>query len=186
MTNRILLLWIAYALFAGFALGGSFVSGLFTPHLVTTGCVEGIPQSDCQTPEQRREAAEAALNRYTKWLMISTAILAAATIALGIATIGLYLAGERQLRHFRTLPKGSCGLTSLGRLGRKSATSTRRAQLIGSFSRTPAKLQHITSASGSVAPSLFIRLRKGLLSHRRIIRGVRAHRSGLLPLGGVL
>jgi len=44
------------------------------------------------------EKAEEALARYTYWLMIFTGVLAFATVALGVATLGLYFAGERQLR----------------------------------------------------------------------------------------
>jgi hypothetical protein len=95
----VFLLWIGYAMVMGFAVGGSLVSGLPTPQPATTSCPKGSTGPNCLTSEQRHEAAEAALNSYTKWLTICTAILAAATIALGIATIGLYLAGKGQLRH---------------------------------------------------------------------------------------
>lgn len=51
-----------------------------------------------ETIEERHQATEEAIARYNKWLMFFTAILAAATVVLGSATIGLYFAGERQLK----------------------------------------------------------------------------------------
>lgn len=45
-----------------------------------------------------REATDEALADYTLWLMIFTGILAAATIGLGLATVGLYKTGEKQVK----------------------------------------------------------------------------------------
>jgi hypothetical protein len=47
--------------------------------------------------EERQEATNAALADYTKWLMRYTGLLFAATLAMGIATIGLYFTGEKQI-----------------------------------------------------------------------------------------
>jgi hypothetical protein len=47
---------------------------------------------------QEKEKTDEALARYTWWLTFFTGILAFATIGLGISTLGLYLAGERQLK----------------------------------------------------------------------------------------
>jgi len=44
------------------------------------------------------EGSDNALAIYTYWLTFFTAILAAATLGLGTATLGLYFAGERQLK----------------------------------------------------------------------------------------
>jgi hypothetical protein len=48
-------------------------------------------------PKQEREKTDEAIARYTWWLMIFTGILAFATIGLGVATVRLYLAGEKQI-----------------------------------------------------------------------------------------
>jgi hypothetical protein len=78
--NKIFLLWIAYALLMGFALGGSFVFAYLTSPAIEQGCAEGqTTDLKCQTPDERQRTAEAALSYYTKWLMIFTAVLAAAT-----------------------------------------------------------------------------------------------------------
>jgi hypothetical protein len=50
-------------------------------------------------PEPEKERPEEAIARYNWWLTLFTAILAVSTVILGLATVGLYLAGERQLRH---------------------------------------------------------------------------------------
>jgi hypothetical protein len=97
MSNKIFLLWIGYALLVGIAAGGSIVSAFITPPSTSSlNCAENPNGANCQSAEQRHEANEAALGYYTKWLMIGTAVLAFATIALGIATVGLYVSGERQ------------------------------------------------------------------------------------------
>jgi hypothetical protein len=44
-----------------------------------------------------KETAEEAIARYNKYLAIFTGILAVAIVGLGLATIGLYLAGEKQI-----------------------------------------------------------------------------------------
>jgi hypothetical protein len=49
-------------------------------------------------PEAPKESTEEAIARYNKWLTVFTGILAIATTGLGIATVGLYFAGERQLK----------------------------------------------------------------------------------------
>ena len=62
----------------------------------TTAQKEHHPNS--KTIEERHQATEEAIAYYNKWLMFFTAILAVATLGLGTATVGLYFAGERQLR----------------------------------------------------------------------------------------
>jgi hypothetical protein len=69
-----------------------------TPH-------EPINQSATSQPERkadneaRKERPDEAIARYNWWLTLFTAVLAVATVVLGLATVGLYVAGERQLRH---------------------------------------------------------------------------------------
>src|SRR5262245_20488499 len=48
--------------------------------------------------KSKKEETDEALAHYTLWLMIFTGILAFATIGLGVATFGLYLTGEKQIR----------------------------------------------------------------------------------------
>jgi hypothetical protein len=55
-------------------------------------------QPNSKTIEERHQATEEAIAYYNKWLMFFTAILALATMGLGGSTLGLYFAGERQLR----------------------------------------------------------------------------------------
>lgn len=97
--KSLFVLWMIYAVLMGFALGGSFVSVLLSPQsAVQNTCAVGAQSAaNCETPEQRHEAAEAALKDYTKWLMIFTGVLAFATIGLWIATYGLNVSGERQI-----------------------------------------------------------------------------------------
>jgi hypothetical protein len=95
MLNRMLILWILYAGIAGFALGGTFVSSFLFPdaqvHADSTKAEEQSADS------HSKEKTEQALARYTLWLTAFTGILAFATIGLGIATVGLYLTGEKQI-----------------------------------------------------------------------------------------
>src|SRR6266403_1778265 len=93
MLNRLLIIWIVYAGVMGFAVGGSFVSAYLIPP----------PQHESSADPKRsvadqntKEKSDEALARYTLWLTIFTGILAFATVALGIATVGLYAAGEKQ------------------------------------------------------------------------------------------
>lgn len=116
MRSKVAPLWTVYALLMGFALGGSFVSTYLGPEATTNyRCAAGEQERpECQSPEERHYATEAALGYYTKWLMVYTGVMAFATIGLGIATLGLYWSGEdtaqRELRaylwgHTTPLPK---------------------------------------------------------------------------------
>jgi hypothetical protein len=55
-------------------------------------------ESAYQSSFEKRENPDEALARYTFWLVLFTGVLAIATIGLGIATYGLYRAGERQIK----------------------------------------------------------------------------------------
>jgi hypothetical protein len=66
------------------------------PHAPINHSTPAAKERGSDTKAQE-ESAEEAIARYNKWLMIFTGILAAATVGLGLATIGLYFAGERQL-----------------------------------------------------------------------------------------
>lgn len=94
MLNRILIVWIVYAGIMGFALGGSFVAAYFIPspqHQGSAHTENGPAEQDT------KEKADEALARYTLWLTVFTGVMAFATIGLGIATVGLYATGERQI-----------------------------------------------------------------------------------------
>jgi hypothetical protein len=99
MPKSLFVLWILYGGLFGFALGGSFVASYLAAPAIQQSCASGQTASpDCQSPEERQRATEAALSGYTKGLMIFTGVLAAATIGMGIATIGLYISGRDQIR----------------------------------------------------------------------------------------
>jgi hypothetical protein len=49
-----------------------------------------------------KESTEQAIARYNWWLTLFTAVLAVATLGLGVATVGLYYVSLRQLRHAET------------------------------------------------------------------------------------
>jgi hypothetical protein len=55
--------------------------------------------------ESPKESTEQVIARYNKWLTIFTAILAAATVGLGFATVGLYFVNHNQLRHARRVER---------------------------------------------------------------------------------
>jgi hypothetical protein len=97
MLTRIAILWIVFAALLGFAAGGSYVSALLIPTSVEQerNTNTETPRASRQTPEERHEANEQAIADYTKWLMFFTAVMSIATVMLGIATAGLYIAGER-------------------------------------------------------------------------------------------
>lgn len=77
--------WIALALFAGATIGASGLYAYLT-HIQHMA----IPHT--------KETTDDALADYTLWLMVFTGILAVATIGLGVATVGLYLTGEKQVK----------------------------------------------------------------------------------------
>jgi hypothetical protein len=71
------MVWIALVASLSAALAGSYGWSLASVH---------------ESSETEKLLAD-----YTFWLMLFTAILAVATIGLGIATVGLYLTGEKQI-----------------------------------------------------------------------------------------
>lgn len=73
-------------------------------------------QPKSETIEERHQATEEAIAYYNKWLMFFTAILAVSTVGLGVATIGLYFAGERQLEHARS----EAGRARFNRIGEEA------------------------------------------------------------------
>lgn len=94
MLNRLLISWIVYAGVMGFALGGSFVSAYFMP---PPQHQEGTGTENSASEQNAKEKTDEALARYTLWLTIFTGVMAFATIGLGIATVGLYATGEKQI-----------------------------------------------------------------------------------------
>src|ERR1700733_2459461 len=95
MLNRVVIVWIVYAGVMGFAVGGSFVAAYQIP----------LSQHESSTnPEQNpsdqnsKEKSNEALARYTLWLTMFTGVMAFATVGLGIATVGLYATGEKQIK----------------------------------------------------------------------------------------
>lgn len=94
MLNRLLIGWIVYAGIMGFALGGSFVSA----YLMPPPQHQTDADSDENASEQKsKEKTDEALARYTWWLTAFTGGLVLVTGALCIATIGLYITGEKQI-----------------------------------------------------------------------------------------
>jgi hypothetical protein len=94
MLNRVLIGWIVYAGIMGFAVGGSFVAAYqipFSQHETSTYPEQGTPD------QNTKEKSDEALARYTWWLTVFTGVMAFATVGLGIATIGLYATGEKQI-----------------------------------------------------------------------------------------
>jgi len=92
--NRLLIIWIIFAGLMGFAAGGSFVSAYLAPppqHETSSAAEHG------RGDENSKEKNDEALARYTLWLVVFTGILALATVGLGIATVGLYATGEKQI-----------------------------------------------------------------------------------------
>src|SRR5262249_2625987 len=102
MSRYILVIWLAFSVLMGFALGGSFVSAFLSPSVPANESCAEAKDPNSQTPEERHAAAQTELNLYTKWLMAFTGLLAFATIALGITTFGLYTAGLDQLKLTRS------------------------------------------------------------------------------------
>ncbi len=84
----------------GFALGGSFVFGLYGPQATAQHVSNaGKHNAADQDAKSKKEETDETLAYYTLWLMVFTGILAVATVGLGGATLGLYFASEKQIRH---------------------------------------------------------------------------------------
>jgi hypothetical protein len=84
--------------FAG-AVAGEVWQASNTPHVPAgqSASAQSEHTTDPETIEERHQTTEEAIAYYNKWLMFFTAVLAAATVGLGTATVGLYFASERQL-----------------------------------------------------------------------------------------
>lgn len=88
MLSRIFMVWIVYAGIVGFLVGGSVVSSFY---------VFPTEQDDLSHLSDKSKTDDT-LARYTWWLTVCTAGVGLATVALCIATIGLYVTGEKQTR----------------------------------------------------------------------------------------
>jgi hypothetical protein len=95
--------WFVGAIFGllmGFALGGSFYWGAYGPN-ITQAVSDTITQDSAggshSDADVRKERADEALARYTYWLMLLTGIVALATFGLVVATVFVYVTGEKQL-----------------------------------------------------------------------------------------
>jgi hypothetical protein len=97
MSRYLLILWISYAALMGVLVGASFDSAFFSPQKYSSGEQQNSA-ADQKSLEGRQEATNEALADYTKWLARYTGLLFAATVAMGIATIGLYASGQDQIK----------------------------------------------------------------------------------------
>src|ERR1700733_15315397 len=89
--------WILYAALMGFLAGSSLESAFYVPQHYGADS-EQKSNSNNKTLEERQEATNGAIADYTKWLARYTGLLFAATLAMGIATIGLYSSGQDQIK----------------------------------------------------------------------------------------
>jgi hypothetical protein len=93
-----LFVWPLFAAIMGFALGGSFVFGLYGPQATAQQISKNAEHHAAeQDAKSKKENTDEALAYYTLWLMVFTGILAVATVGLGGATLGLYFTGEKQI-----------------------------------------------------------------------------------------
>lgn len=97
MSRYILILWICYAALMGLLVGASFDSAFFIPQNYSSGEQQNSA-IDHKSLEERQEATNELLADYTKWLARYTGLLFAATLAMGLATIGLYASGQDQIK----------------------------------------------------------------------------------------
>jgi hypothetical protein len=97
--------WIVWTLFAsvmGFALGGSAFWGLYGPNITIQRASQAAEHDPSHhEAKSKKEETDEAIAYYTLWLTVFTSVLAFATIALGGATFGLYLTGEKQIKFLR-------------------------------------------------------------------------------------
>src|SRR4051812_6804929 len=92
------LVWPLLAAILGFALGGSAFWGLYGPNTTIQQIAHAEePHGSEQKASEEREKPDESLARYTWWLTAFTGMLMFATMGLGVATIGLYLTGEKQV-----------------------------------------------------------------------------------------
>lgn len=97
--------WLGWPLFAfgmGFALGGSVFWAVFGPNVTDEQARASYEQrlanpDPGENPKREGERWKGLPKPEEPWLAAFTAVLAVATIGLGIATVGLYRTGERQL-----------------------------------------------------------------------------------------
>ncbi|RXH15230.1 hypothetical protein [Bradyrhizobium guangzhouense] len=95
-----LFIWPLFAALMGFALGGSVFWAAYGPNTTIQQAAEAAEHHSVQGEAKTNKVeTDEALAYYTLWLMVFTGILAFATIGMGAATIGLYLTGEKQIRH---------------------------------------------------------------------------------------
>lgn len=89
--------WPLYAGLMGFALGASFFFGMYGRNVTESRHVaQDEQQAFNEAAKSRKEESDEALAYYTLWLMAFTGVLAFATVCLGIATVLLYVTGEKQ------------------------------------------------------------------------------------------
>jgi hypothetical protein len=93
------IIWPLYAGLMGFFLGASFFFGLYGRNVTESSiAAQDKQQSSSDEAKSKKEETDEALAYYTLWLMAFTGMLAAATVGLGIATVLLYVTGEKQFR----------------------------------------------------------------------------------------
>lgn len=98
MLTRLALSWIIFAAVLGTVLGGCFVWALQSPNAVLGVSPRAEQHAGPEKrPQEEREKSDDALARYTFWLTVFTAVLALATLGLGVATLFLYFAGEKHV-----------------------------------------------------------------------------------------
>src|SRR5258705_2531126 len=94
--------WIVWPLYAGvmgFALGESFFFGLYGRNVTESSiAAQHEQQPPSETAKSKKDETDEALAYYTLWLMAFTGVLAFATVGLGIATMFLYVTGEKQFK----------------------------------------------------------------------------------------
>jgi len=99
MLIRFFVPWVALAAILGFAVGGSYIWASLEPrhtpaHDQNASAKEHRPNEHAKGENTTDEV----IAEYTFWLVLLTGILAVATVGLGVATYGLYVTGEKQIR----------------------------------------------------------------------------------------
>jgi hypothetical protein len=94
-----LFIWPLFAALMGFAIGGSVFWGLYGPNMPIQDISKSAENHATKhEAKSKKEESDEALAYYTLWLMVFTGVLAFATVGLGVATIGLYFTGEKQIK----------------------------------------------------------------------------------------